>query len=75
MLIMTSELTHGAKAERETFDVTAPVSESDEGKKTRSFCSVSPAIRSSFSMVAGVGGAKRSSKCRDSLQALTNINP
>lgn len=32
MLIMTSELTHTAKGETETFNVTAPVSKSGEGK-------------------------------------------
>lgn len=57
MLIMTSELTHTAKGETETFNVTAPVSKSGEGKQARSICSVSPAIRSRFPMVAGVGGA------------------
>lgn len=56
-LVTMNELTHTAEGETETFNVKAPVSKGGEGKQTGSFCSVSPAIRSRFSMVAGVGGA------------------
>lgn len=50
---MTKELTHTAKGETETFTVKAAVSKSGEGKQVKHlFRSVSPAIRSTFFMVA-----------------------
>lgn len=72
MLTATTELTHTAKGETETFNVKAPVSKSPDGKQLETF--VLSYLQSGEEFSWWCCWSSRSRKCRDVLQTLLNIN-
>lgn len=72
MLTVTTELTHTTKGETETFNVTAPVSKSPDGKQLET--SVLSYLQSGAGFSWCSHWSNRSRKCRDVLQTLLNIN-